>query len=154
MVDLVSTYKDAGFSDQEISEHLSGLRQNYQQAGFSDEEIDQHFGIPRTPQNVPPPLLDRIEAGKNIGHIFETVAEGAKKGFGEEPLGPNENLYELLQGWGVLAKDGVEPLVRQKLAWSAMAAIDTLMRAPGVNSVQSIVCLDELKGTSAMPLEA
>ena len=32
--------------------------------------------------------------------------------------------------------------------------LDTLMRIPGVSRVQSIVCLDEIKGTTAMPLEA
>jgi DNA-binding Lrp family transcriptional regulator len=32
--------------------------------------------------------------------------------------------------------------------------LDTLMRIPGVSRVQSIVCLDEIKGTSAMPLDA
>jgi DNA-binding Lrp family transcriptional regulator len=32
--------------------------------------------------------------------------------------------------------------------------LDTLMRIPGVSRVQSIVCLDEIKGTTAMPLKA
>ncbi|CAG2135304.1 Leucine-responsive regulatory protein [compost metagenome] len=32
--------------------------------------------------------------------------------------------------------------------------LDTLMRIPGVSGVKSSVCLDEIKCTSAMPLEA
>jgi DNA-binding Lrp family transcriptional regulator len=31
--------------------------------------------------------------------------------------------------------------------------LDTLMRIPGVSGVRSSVCLDEIKCTSAMPLD-
>jgi Lrp/AsnC family transcriptional regulator, leucine-responsive regulatory protein len=50
--------------------------------------------------------------------------------------------------------DYVLKVVARDLKGLSEFLLDTLMRAPGVNSVQSIVCLDELKGTSAMPLEA
>ncbi|SDD41622.1 Lrp/AsnC family transcriptional regulator [Paraburkholderia lycopersici] len=50
--------------------------------------------------------------------------------------------------------DYVLKVVARDLKALSEFLLDTLMRAPGVNSVQSIVCLDELKGTSAMPLEA
>jgi Lrp/AsnC family transcriptional regulator, leucine-responsive regulatory protein len=49
--------------------------------------------------------------------------------------------------------DYVLKVVARNLKALSEFLLDTLMRAPGVNSVQSIVCLDELKGTSAMPLE-
>ena len=49
--------------------------------------------------------------------------------------------------------DYVLKVVARDLKGLSEFLLDTLMRAPGVNSVQSIVCLDELKGTSAMPLE-
>jgi len=48
--------------------------------------------------------------------------------------------------------DYVLKVVARNLKALSEFLLDTLMRAPGVNSVQSIVCLDELKGTSAMPL--
>ncbi len=49
--------------------------------------------------------------------------------------------------------DYVLKVVARNLKALSEFLLDTLMRAPGVNSVQSIVCLDELKGTSAMPLD-
>lgn len=49
--------------------------------------------------------------------------------------------------------DYVLKVVARDLKALSEFLLDTLMRAPGVSSVQSIVCLDELKGTSAMPLE-
>lgn len=49
--------------------------------------------------------------------------------------------------------DYVLKVVARDLKGLSEFLLDTLMRAPGVNSVQSIVCLDELKGTSAMPLD-
>jgi Lrp/AsnC family transcriptional regulator, leucine-responsive regulatory protein len=48
--------------------------------------------------------------------------------------------------------DYVLKVVARNLKALSEFLLDTLMSAPGVNSVQSIVCLDELKGTSAMPL--
>lgn len=50
--------------------------------------------------------------------------------------------------------DYVLKVVARDLKALSEFLLDTLMRAPGVSSVQSIVCLDEIKGTSAMPLEA
>jgi Lrp/AsnC family leucine-responsive transcriptional regulator len=50
--------------------------------------------------------------------------------------------------------DYVLKVVARDLKALSEFLLDTLMRTPGVSSVQSIVCLDEIKGTSAMPLEA
>ncbi|CAM2175605.1 Bkd operon transcriptional regulator [Paraburkholderia sacchari] len=50
--------------------------------------------------------------------------------------------------------DYVLKVVARDLKALSEFLLDTLMRAPGVSSVHSIVCLDELKGTSALPLEA
>jgi len=49
--------------------------------------------------------------------------------------------------------DYVLKVVARDLKALSEFLLDTLMRAPGVSSVHSIVCLDELKGTSAMPLQ-
>lgn len=49
--------------------------------------------------------------------------------------------------------DYVLKVVARDLKGLSEFLLDTLMRAPGVSSVQSIVCLDELKGTNAMPLD-
>ena len=50
--------------------------------------------------------------------------------------------------------DYVLKVVARDLKGLSEFLLDTLMRIPGVSRVQSIVCLDEMKGTSAMPLEA
>ena len=50
--------------------------------------------------------------------------------------------------------DYVLKVVARDLKALSEFLLDTLMRAPGVSNVHSIVCLDEIKGTSAMPLEA
>lgn len=50
--------------------------------------------------------------------------------------------------------DYVLKVVARDLKALSEFLLDTLMRAPGVSSVQSSVCLDEIKCTSAMPLEA
>jgi hypothetical protein len=130
VTDVVGSLSDAGFSNEEIGDYMTGQRQKLQAAGFNDDEIDTHFGIPKTPQDVPKPLIDRFANGTNIGKIFQAVGQGAVKGFGEEPVGPNDKLYELLQSIGVFAKDGVEPIFPQRLAWSVMAGVDAFMRMP------------------------
>jgi hypothetical protein len=43
--------KQAGFSEQEINEHLSGERKTLKQAGFSDQEIDGYHGISLSEEN-------------------------------------------------------------------------------------------------------
>ncbi|CDY77436.1 Leucine-responsive regulatory protein, regulator for leucine (or lrp) regulon and high-affinity branched-chain amino acid transport system [Caballeronia glathei] len=50
--------------------------------------------------------------------------------------------------------DYVLKVVARDLKGLSQFLLDTLMRMPGVSRVQSIVCLDEIKGTTAMPLEA
>jgi DNA-binding Lrp family transcriptional regulator len=50
--------------------------------------------------------------------------------------------------------DYVLKVVARDLKALSEFLLDTLMRIPGVSRVQSIVCLDEIKGTSAMPLDA
>jgi Large polyvalent protein associated domain 38 len=60
MVDLVSQYRDAGFSDAEIASHLQAKREGYKAAGFNDDEINDHLGIPRDPKGVPDALIKRI----------------------------------------------------------------------------------------------
>ena len=48
--------------------------------------------------------------------------------------------------------DYVLKVVARDLKSLSQFLMDTLMRMPGVNSVHSSVCLDELKCTSALPL--
>jgi hypothetical protein len=131
MPDLPSTYRDAGFSDAEISDHMTALRSTYQAAGFTDQEIDAHMGVPATPQGVPQSMLSRFMNGTAVGRVLQHIGEGAAHGFGEEPVGPDEQNHEFLQKIGVFAKDGIPPLFPQKLAWSTAAGVETLLRAPG-----------------------
>jgi hypothetical protein len=59
-MDLVSHYRNAGFTDAEISEHINAMRERYRAAGFGDDEIDAHLGMPPTPKNIPQAFLDRV----------------------------------------------------------------------------------------------
>jgi DNA-binding Lrp family transcriptional regulator len=49
--------------------------------------------------------------------------------------------------------DYVLKVVSQDLKTLSNFLLDTLMRIPGVSGVKSIVCLDEIKCTSAIPLK-
>src|SRR6516165_1535875 len=75
MTDLVGTYRDAGFSDEEIGDHLTQLRQTYRAAGFGDDEIDAHFGIPRTPQAIPGALIQRAVAGTEAVNTLNSLPD-------------------------------------------------------------------------------
>jgi len=79
MPDLVSTYRDAGFSDDEIQAHLSAKRELYKGAGFSDDEIDAHFGMPKTPKGIPPAFVQRMVQGAK----FAAEISGIPKTFSE-----------------------------------------------------------------------
>jgi len=50
--------------------------------------------------------------------------------------------------------DYILKVVARDLKALSNCLLDTLMHIPGVSRVQSIVCLDEIKSTSAMPLES
>ncbi len=50
--------------------------------------------------------------------------------------------------------DYVLKVVAEDLKGLSTFLLDTLMRIPGVSGVQSSVCLDEIKCTSAMPIQA
>jgi hypothetical protein len=73
MPDLASTYRDAGFSDAEITDHLTGLRTTYQAAGFTDAEIDAHMGIPATPEGVPQSVVQRVMSGSMLSQAISKL---------------------------------------------------------------------------------
>jgi DNA-binding Lrp family transcriptional regulator len=63
------------------------------------------------------------------------------------------DLPEVLECYSVTGDfDYVIKVVAQDLKALSGFLMETLMRLPGVNSVRSSVCLDEIKCTSALPL--
>lgn len=63
------------------------------------------------------------------------------------------DLPEVLECYSVTGDfDYVIKVVAQDLKALSSFLMETLMRLPGVNSVRSSVCLDEIKCTSALPL--
>lgn len=63
------------------------------------------------------------------------------------------DLPEILECYSVTGDfDYVIKVVAQDLSALSRFLMETLMRLPGVNSVRSSVCLDEIKCTSALPL--
>jgi Lrp/AsnC family leucine-responsive transcriptional regulator len=63
------------------------------------------------------------------------------------------DLPEILECYSVTGDfDYVIKVVAQDLSALSRFLMETLIRLPGVNSVRSSVCLDEIKCTSALPL--
>jgi hypothetical protein len=128
-MDLVSTYRQAGFQDDEIATHLDSLRQQYKSAGFTDEEVDAHFGIPRTPKEVPNALLGRIGAGEELS---KAVAKGPTYNVPREVL--NETIDSVKSGWRALQPQlpKLEAPETEKLAYpmEQMAGVAQAVAAP------------------------
>lgn len=73
MPDVISHLRDAGFSDDEITAWSTDKRGQLAAGGFTDPEIDDYFGMPKTPDTIPMPLLDRIGKGVKFARdIVET----------------------------------------------------------------------------------
>lgn len=63
------------------------------------------------------------------------------------------DLPEILECYSVTGDfDYVIKVIAQDLKSMSLFLMEKLMRLPGVNSVRSSVCLDEIKCTSALPL--
>lgn len=75
MPDLVSMSRQAGFSDQEISDGLAQIREQGRAAGFSDKEINDYFGMPSNPQGVPPALMQRMQQGNDLSKALSQLPQ-------------------------------------------------------------------------------
>ena len=65
------------------------------------------------------------------------------------------DLPEILECYSVTGDfDYVIKVITQDLKALSVFLMDKLMRLPGVNSVRSSVCLDQIKGTGALPVGA
>lgn len=120
MPDVVSHLRAAGFTDDEIGAWSAEKRRKLTAAGFSDDEVDAYLGLPKTPKGVPQALLDRVvkvppidapapdpaslaahglaprgegASGRPVEGVVSRATEGAREGFGADPLGISpENL--------------------------------------------------------------
>jgi len=64
-----------------------------------------------------------------------------------------EQLPQIQECYSVTGEvDYVLKVVAKDLKALSSLLLDTLMRIPGVSAVHSTICLDEIKGTSALPL--
>lgn len=69
--------RQAGFSDEEISDWVNSHREDAHAAGFTDQEIDREFTGMKNPRQVPPNLMARMGGA---------LREGFMAGFGEGPI--------------------------------------------------------------------
>jgi len=94
MPDLISRFKAAGFSDEEIGNWSTGFRQRMNTAGFNDDEISRYLdGNVQPPATPPPNFLARLNSATHLpvlDNLAKGFGEGAKAGFGSEPLGSDE----------------------------------------------------------------
>lgn len=152
MTDIPSHLREAGFSDDEISQWATTTRQNLTAAGFSDDEVNDYFGMPKVPKAVPDPFIQRLDAGKKLTDFYgklrtaisgtatqfgeqhpalAATARGAVEGFGDEPLGFDpEKERELYRHLGI--PESMVPLVMSDPSAAVLkggaAALDLISR--------------------------
>lgn len=92
--------RSAGFSDDTIGSWANEQRPAMKEAGFDDATIESYFSGLKAPGKIPRPFLSRFglagvdDSDKTptlpqaIGRLGGAIAEGAKAGFGEAPIGP------------------------------------------------------------------
>ncbi len=59
---IVEDARSAGFSDDEISNWVSGQKENWQKAGFNDQEIGSYLTGLKNPGTIPTPFLGRFNS--------------------------------------------------------------------------------------------
>lgn len=154
----VKQAKDAGYTDDEIFQHLGqsqGFADKLKQArdaGYSDAEIRQHFGIGATPtQQQPQPSAAAAKpatpASAEEPGLIASFGANAGKGFGNAVLGAQQLIGKGLQTVGLdtagdwLVKDATEGA--RRLEQQAKPYADA-------NPVTSVA--GELVGSVANPL--
>lgn len=127
---VIDDARTAGFSEDEIADWSNGQRDSWREAGFSDQEIDQQLTGLKNPRQIPQPLVDRVfntigGVGEEAGRLYQAGAEGFSAGFGETPIGPTqEEKRKLLPG--------VPAEIADKTRWPAVySGAEALFR--GVN---------------------
>jgi hypothetical protein len=98
----IEVLKQAGFSDDEISDWASAERLRMQGAGFTDSEIDDEFGVTRPPREIPPAFIERLKQGNWLSRILGTAGDYAQRYFGDEPLGFSPENKEALSKLGIV----------------------------------------------------
>src|SRR6516165_4295115 len=79
MTDVIGTLRNAGYSEEDIGNYMTGQRNTLKAGGYNDDEIDAYLGIPRTPQNIPGPLIQRAVAGNEaVKTLNELPSEGGQ----------------------------------------------------------------------------
>lgn len=122
----VKQAKEAGYSDDEIFQHLNqsqGFSEKLKQArdaGYSDADIRQHFGLGAAPSAAAPspvqatPAAAPAPAAKDEPGIIATLGATAGKGFGNAMLGAQQLAGKVLQGVGSgdASSAGANPIQR------------------------------------------
>jgi hypothetical protein len=73
MPDVPSHLRDAGFTDDEIGIWATDQRTQLKAAGFTDDEVDDYLGQPKTPSELPQPLLRRLMEGSHIAGVVTAL---------------------------------------------------------------------------------
>src|SRR2546430_10944426 len=85
MPTIVDEMRSAGFDDATIGSWANDQKPAMREAGFDDATIEGYFSGLKSPGTIPRPFLKRFLSSTSIA---DAAVEGAKAGFGDQPLGP------------------------------------------------------------------
>lgn len=135
--------RQAGFSDDEITQWGNSQRDTWREAGFSDQEIDTSITGMKNPRAIPPSFLSRFGVSGFLNGS-SAAKEGFDAGFGDAPIGISPEDEAKLSGSGIFHTPG-KPYVGLQLANEAVirpayAAAQVFLR--GVNGIISGIGAD------------
>lgn len=160
----VDDLRAAGFGEDDVTQWVGKERERLTGAGFNDQEVNEHLGIRPDPE-LSKPFLNRLMAGTRAEEygrklvdfgkrVGGAAAEGAKIGWGTEPLGFSDKSVDELSRLGFLHPESAARnplhLANDAVLYQGAKVADGLMR--GLNSVVSATgayggaLLDEIVG--------
>ncbi len=151
LADKVAKARAAGYSAAEIETFLSSQITEAKNAGYSDGEIQQFLGASGPPkqEDPPKPFMDRLLSNvaaralpqfMMVDKVLNAAKEGAKAGFGDEPLGLSPENDKFLQETGIYTnpKTGLGGPLRslnEAVLRPAFGLGDTVLRAMNAATV-------------------
>jgi hypothetical protein len=133
--------RQAGFSEDEIGQWANSQRDTWREAGFTDQEIDTQITGLKNPRQIPPSFLSRF----GVSGIGQGASkEGFEAGFGDDPVGLSPEDETKLSGMGIFHQPGTTPttlqLANEAVIRPAYTAAQVMLR--GLNGVISGIGAD------------
>jgi DNA-binding Lrp family transcriptional regulator len=124
--------------------HLSPAQCNRRHRRLEDAGVIAGYETRLVPQRLGLAVVAFVNVTMERGHVRELARFKTLVG----------DLAQIQECYAVTGdSDYVMKVVARDLKSLSDFLMDTLMRTPGVNAVRSTVCLDEIKCTSALPLD-